>query len=348
MKIERPKKVAVCFFSTDHNKVQQQILELGLFAKDYELEIWSRAQLGKANFLSFSQLVNEAIITTESEFMIFVNPKSVISREHANEIIDGLCNGFCWVSKMSFGFFGATKELYRNIGLMDENFISGEFEDDDFGLRMKMFGKAIKWDFDLKNYLWTESPLGKRRGSTCTYFRSKWIEIEPNQYTLNKFLPPPKKLPIGLLKNRRLDIRDSWLDWSESQSDHISHVFRRANNASFRNDVEIESVRAGSKIKIDIQNNQLYVEFISPLKSDLSVQLAFAETDNEIPITDRLDVRNNTWYRMDIDQKGFNINNNTKFEIRLFHDGVNVFYNRYASQPYYQELDLGIAGYQIK
>jgi len=41
--------------------------------------------------------------------MIFVNPKTIISSEDINFIVDKLCNGYCFASIFGVAFCGFTK-----------------------------------------------------------------------------------------------------------------------------------------------------------------------------------------------------------------------------------------------
>ena len=335
LKIEKPKRIAICFFSTDSKRVEEQMKQIEKVKQRFDFEIWSRADIGDAPFLSFSQLVNEAIISTESEFMIFINPKSELKDGYIDQIITDLCSGLCWVGKQSFGVWGTTKELYRHIGLMDENFIGGEYEDDDFALRLKMFGKAIRWDFDSEMYMYTDSPLGKFRGSSRTYYGAKWRQIEQDVYVFNYLLPPVKKLPKMLQMNKP-DISQSWLDWEYSKSDEVSHVWCRAKRASFR-EIKLKEVRDRSIFKIKISDGSLRVEFLCNTPTLVSFQLAVAERGAEIQVTDRIDLISNRLYEQQFNPV------NSAYEVRLYHDGVPIFYDRLAMLPYENEINIGLS-----
>ena len=66
------------------------------------------------------------------------NPKTNFNKDDILKIIDKLSNGFCFVSIVNFGLFGFTKELIRRIGMLDETFLFGEYEDNDFALRLNL------------------------------------------------------------------------------------------------------------------------------------------------------------------------------------------------------------------
>ena len=337
--IQRPDRIALCFFSTDDQKVKLQLEQMSGIEDLYQLEIWSRADIGNAPYFSFSQLVNEAVVATDSEFMVFINPKSEVSLDAVKGIIDDLCNGFCWVGKQSFGFFGATKELYRHVGLMDEHYLGGEYEDDDFGLRLKMFGKAIKWEFDYHNYLYTDSPLGKFRGSSKSYFNTKWKQPEHDLYVFNEHLPKPKGLPLKF-QTPRPDISESWLDWEHTVSDDVSHVWQRANRATFT-EIPLKEVRDRATLRIKVADGKLRVEFDCETPTLISFQMALARRGGELPATTRIDLTSNKWYEQEFSKELERF----PYEFRVYHDGSPVFYDRWVKVPYTNEINFGLSIY---
>ena len=141
---------------------------------NFETEKYFRYQKNPHQYQTFSQMINEAIDDTESEFMVFVNPKTVVSSDGINLIIDKLCNGYCFASIFGFAYFGMTKELVRNIGMLDENFLGSEYEDDDYLIRIRISDKAVWWGQDWSTYNFFKSECPPNRGSSLTTFWRKW------------------------------------------------------------------------------------------------------------------------------------------------------------------------------
>lgn len=85
---------------------------------------------------SFSKLVNDCVFKSPTETVILMSFRVSPKPEHLKKTIDLLEEGYGFVGLYRFGFFGLKKELFRKVGVMDEEFIGGGFEDDDFYVRM--------------------------------------------------------------------------------------------------------------------------------------------------------------------------------------------------------------------
>ena len=120
-------------------------------------------------------MINESVIITESEFMIFINPKSEVKPDDVYNIIDDLCDGYALSTVIAFGFWGCTKQIFNKVGLMDERFIGGEYEDDDFIIRLIENDLAICWNFVEDNYDNSSPQIQTHtRGISANIFREKW------------------------------------------------------------------------------------------------------------------------------------------------------------------------------
>jgi hypothetical protein len=147
---------------------------------------------------SFSKLVNSCIASSTSEIVIIMSDKVLPTSEHIQKTLNLLNEGFAFVSLYRFAFFGFKKELFRTIGLLDERYIGGGFEDDDFYLRMR--------EANLSMYVTEEIQYERLRSSwnivdANQHFVKKWGDIKKNnyakrlipeeQYTYNLGLPVP-------------------------------------------------------------------------------------------------------------------------------------------------------------
>jgi hypothetical protein len=89
------------------------------------------------NFESFSKLVNSCVAQCPSEIVILMSDKVMPNPNHIKKTIELLNKGYGFVSLYRFAFFGIKKELFRRIGVLDQHFLGGGGEDDDFYIRLK-------------------------------------------------------------------------------------------------------------------------------------------------------------------------------------------------------------------
>lgn len=334
MKIEQPVKIAVCLVGGNHERSLKQVEILKGLEEYYEVEWWLRSSKQEDPYTSFSQMINEATCETSSEFMVYINPKTEPSVEMVNDIIYDLCNGFCWSSRVAFGLFGTTKQLYRRIGMMDERFIGGEYEDDDFSLRLKKFGKAIRWEFNVDVYPWSPSPLPSMRGATASLFKDKWIEFEEHVYSLNPLYKKEKMMPTHLQQRENMLIEESWMDWEHWQTDNVSHVVKRIIQASFV-DLPIETELQMYDLKFELFEDHFYIEYGGGKPTHLSIQLTSAGIGNEYPLHDRIDLRSGMWSKQPYYKTG-------AVQIRMYHRGEKVYHNFCAIPGFKLETRIGL------
>ena len=141
-----PKKVSVVLLASDKDIIESQ--KIIFDDSGYQIEYYMPRVVNKSSYLSFSLLINESVNYVDNEFIIFVNPKSVPNKDDMDMIVKNLYLGYALVTRINFGLFGTTKELFRTVGLLDERFIGGEYEDVDFILRLKLNNLAM-WDVRL-------------------------------------------------------------------------------------------------------------------------------------------------------------------------------------------------------
>jgi hypothetical protein len=85
---------------------------------------------------SFSKLVNDCVRSSNVDTIIICNDKVRATRAHVRHLLQLLGEGWGLVGLNQFHFFGFPRELFRRVGGFDERFLGGEFEDDDYLLRM--------------------------------------------------------------------------------------------------------------------------------------------------------------------------------------------------------------------
>jgi GT2 family glycosyltransferase len=117
-----------------------------------------------ANYPSFSKLVNDCVHQADTETVIIMSNKVLPTVEHVKKTLNLLQDGFAFVALYRFGFFAFNKELFRKIGPLDERFVGGGYEDNDFYLRL--------YESNLSMYITEEVPY-IRSASSWNYERSK-------------------------------------------------------------------------------------------------------------------------------------------------------------------------------
>jgi hypothetical protein len=89
------------------------------------------------NYPSFSKLINDCIVSCQSETIIICNDKFRPKSTDIEKAIDMIDEGWGLVALHRFGFFGFKKDLIRKIGFFDERYLGGGYEDCDFVRRLK-------------------------------------------------------------------------------------------------------------------------------------------------------------------------------------------------------------------
>ena len=90
---------------------------------------------GAANF---SQLVNRCVEASPTETVIILSDRMLPTQADVQRTVSLLDKGFGFVGLYRYGFFGFKKELMRKIGMFDERYVGGGYEDYDFTLRLSM------------------------------------------------------------------------------------------------------------------------------------------------------------------------------------------------------------------
>jgi hypothetical protein len=103
---------------------------------------------------SFSKLVNSCVQQCPTETVIMMSDKVEPKQEHLVKILELLEQGYGFVGLYRLAFFGFNKELFRKIGVMDERFEKGGYEDDDLYTRLQ--------EANIATYLSQEVPYQKR------------------------------------------------------------------------------------------------------------------------------------------------------------------------------------------
>lgn len=193
---------------------------------------------------SFSELINDSIISSPTEYMIFINDRTHPQPNEVLHIISLLEQGYAAATKYSVGFMGFSKELIRKLGWWDERFYGGGFEDDDFVLRLRLndiaYYESLESNYDMN---W-KSPLQPIDGAGCIksepFFKQKW-KID-NQEIRQIIDNEHYEKYSTLLGEKRDDISSNWLKWSDSKigimfkERRITHYAGPSRTYHFRDD----------------------------------------------------------------------------------------------------------------
>jgi hypothetical protein len=130
-------------------------------------------------FDSFSRLVNCCVASASTEIVVVMSDKVRPTKHHVRKIVDLVQQGFGLVGLYRFGFFGFKKQLMRQIGMFDERYVGGGYEDDDMYIRLKEANIAL--------YITQEVEYEKSRSSwdyarARPHFEAKWLAVDRPGY----------------------------------------------------------------------------------------------------------------------------------------------------------------------
>jgi len=257
-----PKKVSVVLLASNKDTIESQ--KIVFDDSGYQIEYYMPRVVNKSNYLSFSLLINESVNYVDNEFIIFVNPKSVPNKDDVDVIVKNLYLGYALVTRINFGLFGTSKELFRTVGLLDERFIGGEYEDVDFILRLKLNNLAVYYEFDSNRYvndMGEPSLYNKYRGLSKSIFYRKWKLDASGKLKISKTDLDISKKPFNKL-NVSSDIR---YYWNESSKSFISNSDSYLNEYKFEvlvDEVEVKDIRVATiSVKIKKTVDTIFVEY---------------------------------------------------------------------------------------
>jgi len=158
------------------------------------------------HYPSFSKLVNDCIRACTTEIFIFISDKVRPTKDHIEQMVQDIKKGYGLVF-YSFARFGFKLDLIRTIGFMDERYIGGGYEDNDFvnrvtEARLPIFQHTAS-DYTYSNTAWSYS-------HSKEFYHLKWGQINtPDGMVLVRQLPDiPYMLEMGPLND------PNWFDSS--------------------------------------------------------------------------------------------------------------------------------------
>jgi hypothetical protein len=312
-----PERIAICYFG-DRESARAQSASIDRNSLPFEIEERFKYETNPHLLQTFSQMINEAIDDVESEFMIFVNPKTIISTDGIYHLVEKLCSGYCFASIFGMAYCGFTKELVRNIGMLDEDFLAGEYEDNDFLLRIRIFGAAVYWGQDWNRYAFYASSCPPNRGASLTYFWRKW------RWRDGRVLDSRNRDKIRMISKRhslsRPDIASSWKPYSDSWGE--GGIWEMVSGLSIERSAESERVEeCAMHVRINTSGGSFFIEMLS--SSDTAISFFLVSASDRKPIHMQL-VYSNTWVSIPFQGVA---------EMRLYHDGNLIYLNQINESP---------------
>jgi hypothetical protein len=120
---------------------------------------------------SFSKLVNSCVAACPTEIVVIFSDKMMPTANDIQRLVKLVEDGYAFVGLYRFGFFGFKKELFRQIGMMDERYLGGWHEDDDMYLRL---GEARLAAYITQEVNYTPGPSGWAHAKAIEHYYRKW------------------------------------------------------------------------------------------------------------------------------------------------------------------------------
>jgi len=175
-----------------------------------------------SNVANFSQLVNTCVEYANTETVILMSDKVRPTQEHVDKTLSLLEQGYAFVGLQLFRFFAFKKQLFRQIGCMDERYVGTGHEDYDLYVRLIEHNlpfwieESVPWDHRPSS--WADSQ-GVYRGYThwCTKWLHHWVEGQPLPVCLERTMAEESygydfgpEQPVSFLSGRDCFYTTNW------------------------------------------------------------------------------------------------------------------------------------------
>jgi hypothetical protein len=156
---------------------------------------------------SFSQLVNSCVASADLETVILMSDKVMPTNNDIVRLLGLLDHGYAMVAFYRLAFFGFKKQLLRKIGMFDERFVGGGFEDDDFYIRLKEADLGVYITHEIP---YTKSQSGWNYNLARGHFINKWGNITETGIVKRILQEEQYQYNLGS------DVPTEFLSWSQS------------------------------------------------------------------------------------------------------------------------------------
>jgi hypothetical protein len=189
-----------CYLISNKKHLYSKIKETMLTE---EIEFFDGTNAG-----SFARLVNQCVEFCPTEIVIMMSDKMRPCDDDIKKILSLIDSGYAFVGLYRFGFFGFKKELFRNIGMMDERFSGGGYEDDDFYIRIKEANLSMYLSHEV-NYI---KGLSSWTSNECKiHFLKKWGDVKATGIAKRYIADPVLSYELGP------NVKTNFLPWSHTQ-----------------------------------------------------------------------------------------------------------------------------------
>lgn len=214
------KQISICLHAQEklEHIVEKQKNLLKPLEKFFEIDWNLRIVRHPKPYDSYSELVNDSIISSKYEHIVMLNARVIPNYREVIDIISMLETGYAAVCKYSVAYMGVTKELFRKIGWWDERYIGGGYEDDDFYMRLRLADLAVYDSHEaIYDYTWKQYH-GVEGGDKCSlsepHFFKKWKFTEKKIFKMLK--EEDYKKYEFLIGDNNTQISSKWLPWEKS------------------------------------------------------------------------------------------------------------------------------------
>jgi hypothetical protein len=199
--------------------VNEQMNLLNDLSQEYHIHWNNRIDRHPEMYSSYSEMINHAVATSKTEWIIFINDRVKPTVDEIKKMIIHLENGYACVMLYNVAFMGFSKELIRKVGWWDERYLLGGWEDRDWVWRMKQNNLCIYESLEsTHDYSW-KSHLNKLGGiSSGEFWRLKW-DTSSNYIVFKKLDEIVYKKWDLYLGKARPEISNSWKKWEDSKLD---------------------------------------------------------------------------------------------------------------------------------
>jgi hypothetical protein len=218
--IDDKKDITICLYAGEgrENIVRFHTERLKPLEEIYNVHWNNRIDRHPGTYDSYSQMVNESIVTSPTERILLVSDRVVPTAEEAVESFELLESGFAMAGMWGIAYMAVTKELFRRVGWFDERFLGGGFEDDDYTLRMKIADVAV-YESIHSNYDFSWRPPRKDGHAACAasepHFHRKWHIM--NDYIAKVIPEETYDTYNNQVGEPRLDISSRWMSSKDSR-----------------------------------------------------------------------------------------------------------------------------------
>jgi hypothetical protein len=161
------------------------------------------------NYPSWAKLQNDCIEKCKADIFIYVSHKNLLSRADLTKMISMVNSGFGIVGLYDITTYAASMDFFRTVGLYDERYLQGGWEEID--LFWRCCEKNIGIYLNRESYYSGEPSTWVYKG--FEHYKKKWIEPQPNSNdnTLEKLFDEERyDYKIGQFQNRK------FLNWKDS------------------------------------------------------------------------------------------------------------------------------------